>query len=65
MASVFGYANVVSSEKTDKGFCLKAKDPVDGREFYVDCNVDLPINTVLYWEHFYRNGEFIVQVLKQ
>lgn len=64
MASVFGFYTVEESiPQLDNSFLIKAYDEDWDKHVEIKSNKNLPIGTRIYWEHFYRNGEFYMTVI--
>ena len=62
MASVFGICKVENSTKQNTGKFLNiCKD--GNREFKLTSNSQLPVGTQIYWEYWYRTGEWAFAVM--
>ena len=65
MSSVFGIAVVSKIEKTaERSFkllCVDEGQPLDSKPTRaIISNIEYPIGSRLYWEHWYRTGESVV-----
>jgi hypothetical protein len=64
MASVFGFYTVEESiPQANNSFLIKAYDEDWDKHVEIKSNKHLPEGTRIYWEHFYRTGEFYMSVV--
>lgn len=64
MASVFGIFIVEESIlQPDNSFVIKVYDEDWDKHKTLKSDQALPVGTRIYWEHFYRTGEFYMQVI--
>lgn len=64
MASVFGFYVVEESiPQENNSFLIKAYDEDWGKHVEIKSNKHLPTGTRIYWEHFYKTGEFYMSVV--
>ena len=64
MASVFGFYTVEESiPQNNNSFLIKAYDDAEDRRVNIKSDRNLPIGTRIYWEHFYKTGEFFMTVM--